>query len=218
MTNATSEMPKILIIEDDEDYTTPQNLFTELIRIQRFKEDKNDIWKESPFRDFVKLQSNNAGIVGERFIQNICSVTNIESSVDGTKTKQIGGGYGDGMINGKSVEIKTAHQGSTSDSFQHELGEMPWNAQYMLFIDIAPYCIYLTIFQNFTEDEYKSGNKCSRCFTTKSVTWRKGKGAFKLDTTVSINEKNIIDGNTFKILQSTPFEEIKNFINERIAP
>ena len=217
MSCQAENMPKILIIEDDEDYTCPQNLFTELIRIQSLKEAKNDIWKDSPYKDFVKLQSNNAGIVGERFIQNICSVTGIPSSVDGTKTKQIGGGYGDGLINGKSVEIKTAHQGSTTESFQHELGEMPWNADYMLFVDIAPYCIYLTIFKNFTEEEYKSGNKCPRCFPSKSVTWRKGKGAFKLDSTVSINENNIVAGNTFKITQTTPFEGIKNFINERIS-
>ncbi len=216
MNPTTAKMPKI-IIEDDEDTTNPQNLFTDLIRIQRAKEEKNDIWKDSPFKDFVKLQSNNAGIVGEEFIQKICSITGIESSVDGTKTKQIGGGFGDGLINGKSVEIKTAHQGSTSASFQHELGEMPWNAQYMMFIDIAPQCIYLTLFSNFTETEYKSGEKCPRCFPSKSVTWRKGKGAFKLDTTVSINESNILEGNTFKILQSTPFAEIKNFINSRIV-
>ncbi len=214
----STEMPKILIIEDDEDFTNPQNLFTELIRIQRLKEEKNDIWKDSPFKDFVKLQSNNAGIVGESYIQNICSITGLESSVDGAKTKQIGGGsFGDGLINGKSVEIKTAHQGSTSPSFQHELGEMPWNAQYMMFIDIAPQCIYLTLFANFTEEEYKSGEKCSRCFPSKSVTWRKQKGAFKLDTTVTINENNVSEGNTFKILQTTPFAEIKNFIISRIV-
>jgi hypothetical protein len=214
----STEMPKILIIEDDEDFTNPQNLFTELIRIQRLKEEKNDIWKDSPYKDFVKLQSNNAGIVGERFIQNICSITGLESSVDGAKTKQIGGGsFGDGLINGKSVEIKTAHQGSTSPSFQHELGEMPWNAQYMMFIDIAPQCIYLTLFANFTEEEYKSGEKCSRCFPSKSVTWRKQKGAFKLDTTVTINENNVSEGNTFKILQTTPFAEIKKFIISRIV-
>jgi hypothetical protein len=217
MNSKSTEMSKILIIENDDEYTNPQNLFTELIRVQRLKEENNDIWKDSPYKDFVKLQSNNAGIVGEKFIQNICSITGLESSVDGAKTKQIGGGYGDGLINGKSVEIKTAHQGSTSPSFQHELGEIPWNAQYMMFIDIAPQCIYLTLFANFTETEYKSGEKCSRCFPSKSVTWRKGKGAFKLDTTVSINETNIATGNTFKILQSTPFSEIKKFINSRIV-
>lgn len=218
MTSEAENMPKFLIIaDDDEQQTSPQDLFSDLIRIQRQKEEKNDIWKDSPYRDFVKLQSNNAGNVGENFIQGICSLTGIPANVDGAKTKQLGGGNGDGLINGKSVEIKTAHQGSTGNSFQHELGEMPWNADYMLFIDVAPQCIYLTIFQNFTEEEYKSGNKCTRCFPSKSITWRKKKGAFKLDTTVSINEHNIVDGNTFKITLSTPFEEIKNFINDRIS-
>ena len=102
---------------------------------------------------------------------------------------------------------------STIASFQHELGEMPWNAEYMIFIDISPQQLYLTIFPNFTEDQYKSGNKCEPYFPTKSVTWRKGKGAFKFDTTVSINETNISRGFTIKITETTNFVEIGQFID-----
>jgi hypothetical protein len=200
--------------ENTED--SPHQLFIHLVSVQKEKEEKKDIWKESPYKDLVKLQSNNAGIVGEKFIQQICDAMSIPSNVDGTKTKRIGGGSGDGFINDKTVEIKTAHQGSTGNSFQHELGESPWKSEYMIFIDISPHSIYLTIFRNFSEETYKTGNKCVPYFPTKSITWRKKSGAFKLDTSVSINEHNISNGYTFKITQPVDFYEIKQFIESCI--
>jgi hypothetical protein len=199
-------------IETKYEYS-PHILFLEMINIQKDKEDKNDIWKNSPYKDLIKLQSNNTGEVGERFIKNICDKVGILADIDGTKTKKIGGGDGDGYINGKMVEIKTAHQGCSSSNFQHELGEIPWHSEYIIFIDVSPYCIYLTIFKNFNEELYKSGNKCEPYFPTKSVTWRKKSGAFKLDTTVSINEKNIKNGYTLKITESTNLAEIKKYID-----
>ena len=109
--------------------------------------------------------------------------------MDGSKTKKLGGGVGDELIINKSSEIKTSHRGSQSTNFQHELGETPWKSEFMIFIDVAPMCIYLTIFKNFDEEFYKSGAKCDPYFPTKSVTWRKGIGAFKLDTTLKIMKK-----------------------------
>lgn len=86
----------------------------------------------------------------------------------------------------------------------------------MLFIDISPDCIYITIFNNFTEEFYKSGNKCIPYFPTKSITWRKGSGAFKLDTTIKINEDNIINGYTFKITKDITVNDLKIFILSKI--
>ena len=43
-------------------------ILLDLINIQKQKEDDNDIWKDSPYKDLVRLQSNNVGIVGEMFI------------------------------------------------------------------------------------------------------------------------------------------------------
>jgi hypothetical protein len=191
--------------------------FIDLVETQKKKEEKKDIWKNSVYKDFVKLQSNNSGVVGEKFIQRICDISGVNANIDGTKTKKIGGGDGDGYINNKTVEIKAAHQGCSGESFQHELGEQPWNAEYMIFIDISPECIYLTIFENYNEESYKSGSKCEPCFPTKSVTWRKQKGAFKLDTTVSINEQNVINGYTLKITEATDANQIRGFIEPRIT-
>ena len=84
-----------------------------------------------------------------------------------------------------------------------------------MFVDIAPQLIYLTIFENFTETMYKSKKKLP-CFPTKSVTWRKGKGAFKLDTSLKINERSIENGHAIKITQTTPMEAIAAFIKAKI--
>jgi hypothetical protein len=195
-----------------ESKSSPNDIFIQMINIQKQKEENSDIWIDSPYKDLVKLQSNNSGNVGETFIQNLCDTCEIEAHVDGSKTKELGGGVGDGLILGKSIEIKTSHQGCSNDSFQHELGETPWKSEFIMFIDVAPMCIYLTIFKNFNEEHYKSGAKCHPYFLTRKVTWRKKKGAFKLDTTIPINEVNIKKGFTFKINNSSDLNELRTFI------
>lgn len=199
-------------ITENEPILLPNSIFIEIIDIQKQKEINSDIWKDSPYKDLVKLQINNVGNIGEMFIQKICNYSNIPANINGIKTKQIGGGCGDGIIFNKSVEIKTSHKGCLTPNFQHELGETPWKSNMMIFIDVAPECIYITIFDNFTEEFYKSGNKCEPYFPTKSITWRKGSGAFKLDTTIKINEENIVKGHTIKINQDTIIEDLKCFI------
>jgi hypothetical protein len=193
------------------------NMCIRIIQEQKKKEEKQDIWKDSPYRDLVKLQSNNAGNVGEMLINCLCKESNIIADCDGSKTKRIGGGKGDGTIMNKPVEIKTAHQGSSSPSFQHELGEVPWSGgDYMIFIDIAPLCIYLTIFKNFDETIYKCKEKLW-CFPTKTITWRKGKGSFKLDTSIKINEISVENGNAIKITPTTSNDIIGSFIRKIIV-
>jgi hypothetical protein len=205
-----------VIIEQEMNGESCHSMLIRLIQKQKQKEENQDIWKNSPYKDFVKLQSNNAGNVGEELINDICKASGIDADCNGAKTKQIGGGKGDGTIMGIPIEIKTAHQGAGSPTFQHELGEVPWNGGiYMIFVDIAPDCIYLTIFKNFTEEIYKSKEKLL-CFPTKTITWRKEKGAFKLDTTVKINEMSIKNGHAIKINSSTPNDVIASFIRKII--
>jgi len=214
------EKPKEIIQIEEKEIkieTKPNDIFTNIIKEQKEKEIKKDIWANSIYKDLPTLQSNNVGIVGETFIQTICKNQNIESSIDGAKTKKKGGGSdGDGLINKKSVEIKTAHLGSSGGSFQHELGEVPWKANYMLFLDIAPECIYLTIFKNFTEEHYKNQKKCVPYFPTKSITWRKGKGAFKLDTSIHINNKNVNNKYCIQITSETKEKDIGDFIKKSL--
>jgi len=195
----------------------PKLWLIDIINIEKQKEQRSNIWNDSIYKVVTELESNNVGNVGEKIIHKICIESKIISSIDGTKTKQIGGGKeGDGKINNKSVEVKTARMGSTSPSFQHELGEHPWNADYMIFVDISPINVYVTIFKNFTEEQYKKkAFKCAPYFPTKSITQRKGMGNFKLDTSININE--ICIKNYFSInLKSANIKEIGTFINKTI--
>ncbi len=208
---------EVLPSEEEMSGDFPHTMLMRIIQQQKEKEEKQDIWKDSPYKDLVKLQSNNVGIVGEELIDGICKSAGIEAACNGAKTKQIGGGEGDGKIMGIPVEIKTAHQGSSTASFQHELGEVPWKgSKYMIFVDIAPQCIYLTIFRNFAEETYKSKEKLP-CFPTKTITWRKEKGAFKLDTTVKINELSVENGHAIKITPTTSNDSIAAFIRKIVV-
>lgn len=132
---------------DKPESVTPHDTLIGVINEERTREKQKDIWMNSPYKELPSLQSNNVGRAGEKFIQSICKNANIPANCDGSKTKQIGGGKGDGTIMGATIEVKTAHQGSSSSSFQHEFGEVPWKgSDYIIFIDISPDCIYLTIF------------------------------------------------------------------------
>jgi hypothetical protein len=212
---AEVEAETYVSVERETSRKSCHNMLIDIIKQQKEKEDKTDIWKSSPYKDLVKLQSNNVGNVGEGLIDSICKATGIDADCNGAKTKQIGGGEGDGKIMNNTVEIKTAHQGSSAPSFQHELGEVPWKAKYMIFIDISPECIYLTIFKNLDEKTYKSHEKLT-IFPTKSVTWRKQKGAFKLDTSVKINERSVKNGHAIKIMPTTSNDTIASFIRKTI--
>lgn len=209
--------------ENNDKYNQNSNSFTtsatNLVNKKHTKKQKRDIWSDSEWKNISDLENDDVGSVGEEIIDDFCKKSQIDSDIDGTKTKQLGGGIGDGKIYGKTCEIKTARLGSSGNSFQHELGEVPWKAEYMIFLDIAPKKMYITAFRNFTEEFYKksgvdSSNKCSPYFPTKSITWRKQKGAFKLDTSININENNnytfIIDSNT------TDYSKFKSFIDNII--
>jgi hypothetical protein len=85
----------------------------------------------------------------------------------------------------------------------------------MIFIDISPNDIYITIFKNFSEQSYTGKDfLCVPYFPTKTVTRRKGIGNFKLDTTVKINEECVKNGYSIKFKDN--INEIKDFINRTI--
>tara|TARA_Y100001958_G_C21241899_1_gene569930 strand:+ start:896 stop:1822 length:927 start_codon:yes stop_codon:yes gene_type:complete len=202
---------------------TPISCVLECINFQKKKEESKDVWEGSAFYDITKLESNNVGEVGETLLEQFCKNLNIKSSIDGTKTKQKGGGIGDGMIKNKTNEIKTARLGNGgSKSFQHELGEYPWKAEYMTFIDFHPKYVYLTIFKNWSEEFYKNSGidkskKCIPYFPTKTITQRKGGFNFKLDTSIAINEINVKNKYTLKITADTTYTDIKEYINRTIT-
>lgn len=200
-----------------------------LVAEQKAKEEEKNIWRSSPWKDIATLESNNVGIVGEQFIHSICERAGIANSINGAATKELGGGAGDGVIKEQTVEIKCARQGTgTSASFQHELGEKPWAAKYMCFIDISPTKWYLTIFPNMTINQYKTDRFKCPYFPTRGICWRKaetdgsgakiGGGAFKFDTTVKLNETQSQVQNAKTFVWSSPADDVAlgAFINNII--
>lgn len=184
------------------------NIIVNLANEERKKEtDYSLLWRTSQFRVFLNMKPNNIGLVGEKFIHEICKLNQIQSTIN-EKNKD----NGDGFINSRSIEIKTALLGNCAQSFQHELGEIPWKTEYVIFLDISPNCVYLTIFKNFQKEHYMNKKKCEPYFPTKKITRRKNIGAFKLDTTPKINELNCLNGYTLKITNDTKTETIGNFI------
>jgi len=193
---------------------TPNRIFIKITNQEKEKEkDYNLMWKNSEYKLLLSMKPNNIGLIGEKFIEHVCKVNKIDVQITGSTVKNAE--IGD-LIKTKTIEIKTALQGSTSPSFQHELGETPWLAEYILFIDISPDSIYLTIFKNFEKDHYMNKKRCDPFFPSKTVTRRKNVGAFKLDTTLKINQSNILNGHTMKFTDNTSFEEIGKFINDSI--
>lgn len=195
-------------------------LATDIVNAKYQEKRRRDIWENSEWKHISDLENDDVGRVGEDIINTLCKNSGIVSDIDGTKTKKIGGGIGDGIIKGKTCEIKTARLGSDCKSFQHELGEVPWLAEYMIFLDIGPSKMYVTAFKNFTKEFYESSGsnnsvKCEPYFPTKSITWRKQKGAFKLDTTTSINDSSMY---AFTIDETTcDPSEFKSFIDRIIV-
>lgn len=192
-----------------------------IVTTQYQRKEKRDIWKASEWKHIAELENDYVGKVGESFLQKLCDDSNITASIDGTKTKELGGGCGDGIINGRTVEIKTARAGTGSImSFQHELGETPWTAEFMCFIDIAPNKFYLSIFPNFSEEKYKSCSKCEPYFPTRSFCWRKKSGCFKLDTTESINDtqSKLTENFTLAWNPDVEMSAISAFINRIVIP
>ena len=197
---------------------TPAESFSNLIQYQAIKEQIKNKWFASPFESLPKLQSNDVGVVGEQFIGDICRQGNVPAIIDGIKFKKSNGGLGDGIIKDRSVEIKTAHVSGSSNSFQHELGDEPWQVDYMIFLDVSPMYLYLTIFPNFSELHYKSSGKCSPYFPSRSICWRNKKGAFKMDTSVYANEIALMreEPNTIKIGAATKYTTLVDFLNRII--
>lgn len=78
-------------------------LATNLINKKHKKKQKRDIWGNSKWKNICNLENDDVGSVGEEIIDEICKKSQIVSEINGTKTKQVGGGIGDGKIKGENL-------------------------------------------------------------------------------------------------------------------
>ena len=109
---------EIFMLKQEKNKTKPEEITTaplfgtvsavlvSCINNQKEKEEKADVWKKSLYKYLCDLESNNVGNVGEMLVQQICESQQIESSIDGTKTKKKGEikGAGDGLIKKKKTK------------------------------------------------------------------------------------------------------------------
>ena len=167
-----------------------RKVFINLVNEQKAKQDADDhYWEHSPWKVSCALRNNNTGVVAEQYFNYFLGLFDIPGEIDGSKTKKKGGGSADGWggTRKRSIELKGSYlQGihTGKNVFQHDMSQKPWLADLVVFIDITPHNIYMTMYENFTEDEYKSENQCLRVFQNKKITWREGEGKFKIDTSL----------------------------------
>lgn len=171
-------------------------------------------WRYGIYKGIDGMKANTVGVTGERIVQLLCDRVGIAATIDGTKTRRRCGGCGDGTINGYTVEIKTARKG-VSGTYQHELGEHPWKADKLIFIDIDRDQCWLSIMSNFTKAYYLVHKRKATPYFNKMITRRKEScpetsGAYRLTLTDSDLMGNSM--NTVRINQSMSDSELRTFI------
>lgn len=161
--------------------------FVKILNEEKKSQDYDDrIWKDSPLEPIQYLKANNVGSFGEKIINLLCERMEISSNINGNKTKSQN--IGDGIINNKSIEIKTARMGKNK-TFQHELGEFPWKSDYLLFVDITPENVFIIIMKNFTQEFYLYDRKVLPYFENK-ILRRKKTGNFKFTLSLKQIQEN----------------------------
>jgi hypothetical protein len=138
----------------------------------------DDIWLDSKYELMKRMVADKTGYSGEKIIKTICENLFIQCNINGSKRKNDPLLQGDGTIYDKIVEIKTATIGNNK-TFQHELSNYPWIVNNMIFVDIKPNNMLITIIPAFTKEECQTGIK-TKILPTKKITKRK-EGFYKFD-------------------------------------
>jgi hypothetical protein len=173
--------------------------------IYEIQEDSN-VWIDSLYEKIDRLKNDFSGKVGERFIHNICQLTNIPCNY--TEDKNSTDGTYDIIINSKKIEVKTARYGKQK-SFQHE-NLRNSGSDYYLFIDIKSNYFYMTIIP-----KYNLSQKCD--IVEKKAHLRKGSSdVYKFDFSDKSICNSISKKFTIEINKDTSFDIIKEFINKII--
>ena len=146
--NKTDE---IVDMEVEPSAKTPFESLIEIGLYQKYREEINNRFQNSPFDFMNRLLPNNKGKFGELYLEYICKKCNIEYYYEGTKNKNKQNGTFDMIINGKRIEVKTAFIGR-SGTFQHE-NLRNEGCDFFAFLNICPEYIYLTILEKFNLNE-----------------------------------------------------------------
>jgi hypothetical protein len=180
-----------------------------ICNVQYEKQTKNNVWQNSLYQKVNELKLDYVGKVGELFLKDICSCTDIPFVYhEDVNTSRKNDTY-DMMIYDYNVEIKTARIGK-SNTFQHE-NLRNKECDFYIFVDIAPFEVYLTILPSFDMMQ-----KC--CFSGKTPHLRKGasnifKFDFSLKTIQTYKENNMC----MTIHEQTEHPDVASFIRNKLV-
>lgn len=165
-------------------------------------------WENSIYKNIEKLKLDYVGKIGELFLRDVCERSSINFMYDGD-VNSTDGTY-DIIIQDRRVEMKTARMGKSS-TFQHE-GLRNEGCDFYVFLDIAPFCMYLTIIPKF--------DLTHRCdISNRKPHLRRGTSdVFKFDFSVYNLNQMIEKLYTIKIDENTHPDTLKNFLDKKLNP
>jgi hypothetical protein len=129
--------------------TTYTNPFAEIIEnsIKLAVGRSMRVWEHSPFHDLLELSNDERGYWGEDLLCNLLYYYFPGLPITWDKNSNTGNlnGIYDILINAKRTEVKTAMEGTTTKTFQHEniYAAKVWD--FLMLIDIVPTGIFFTV-------------------------------------------------------------------------
>jgi hypothetical protein len=153
------------------------------------KKTQKFVWNDSIFEDIkTYLSIDERGQLGEEIIYDICKGNSRLNVIYDSSVTDAEKGY-DIIINDKKIEIKTATITSNSGMFQHEHLEAQRDYDFILFLDIAPNEVFLTLVKK--EDvvwKIKKGDANNN----KTAIHRRPNGDYKCDFNINHIKTNNI--------------------------
>lgn len=140
-----------------------------LKHIENIRANRKSSWQGGVYESMIALEIDERGQVGEELSVEILRMNGCKIDYDPNQTDYEKGW--DLMSNGLKLEVKTATIGKANPTFQHESLSPQRDFDAIVFIDVAPNDIYLTI------------------LTKKEIDWkklhhRKNSGVYKMDWNV----------------------------------
>ena len=169
-------------------------------------------WDKSPWKYFHKLSKESKVEIIKLFISRLCYLSNIQ-----LKNEQ-----NTFYIHKKSFKIYLSispnNYGVYQSSEHYILGQSPWKIDYLMFINVYPTKIYITLLKNFTESYYRITSSTpnfvhSDDLPIESINWNKfTKDFFILIEKSKRNHTFIINSTT----NECDIEDFRHFINKQI--
>ena len=149
LTSHSQTLYNVLIPNKSTMTTTYSNPFADLIdeSVKEASERSLKVWDHSPFKPLIELSNDERGYWGEALLYKLISYYFPGLPIvwdKNSNTNNLDGIY-DMIINNKATEVKTALEGTTTKTFQHEniYAAKVWKR--LMLIDVIPTGIFFTV-------------------------------------------------------------------------